>query len=422
MGFFNKGFIFYQLARLKFLIPPTLVILLVLSSLLQTQGKDWLLFLPISVVGQEEVKIFYDEELEISLDMLTIDYDGNPRDLILEVLPGTGYDHSGNTIFRTIVHNQDWNAAGEEILVNIRVSDGTGELDNYELKVLVIPPMTQTRYEEKPCMAIITLEVKAYQPNPGITSKSFPVNFSLLDLEGNIIQEQNFTNSFPGQGTASAEFDFEELNLSRLDTYDVIVKDNLGRVFSKRIGPLGEPYSINFDINVSGPLCAEDQGGVVEYIIFNAEVPLTSFIIYDEENNIVSDTYELISITNDYLVINSKNIGSGSFRMEVIDGLGCTGTEDFKIILPEPITVEESIQNLSCFGTNNGEIVLSITGGWSQTFDGNPIEAARNYSVQWFTLSGEKIGTGTSLPIEEGSEIMGMKNTLSGLKEGSYYA
>ncbi|NHE57360.1 T9SS type B sorting domain-containing protein [Cyclobacterium plantarum] len=400
----------------------TLVVVLTSTVLLQTQGKDWMLFLPITVTGQEEVKIFYDEGLVITLDMLTIDYDGDPGDLSLQVLEGPGYNRTGNTINRTIEYDKEWSAAGEEILVNVRVSDVSGDFDDYELRILVIPPLTHTRYDEKPCMGIVTLEVKAYQPFPGIPSQSFPVNFTLLDLDGNIIQEQIFTSSFPGQGTASASFDFEELDLSRIANYDIIVEDNLGRVFTKQIGPLGEPYSINFDINVSGPLCAEDPGGVVEFIFYNAEVPLTSFIIYDEEDNIVSDTYNIVSLTTDYLVINSDNIGNGKFTMEVIDRLGCSGTEEFEIVLPEPIIVEESIQNLSCFGANDGEIVLSISGGWSQPFEGSPFETARNYSIHWFALSGDKIGTESNIPIEKDGEILGMESTLSNLPEGSYYA
>ncbi|WP_439482544.1 gliding motility-associated C-terminal domain-containing protein [Cyclobacterium plantarum] len=395
---------------------------LTLSALLQTQGKDWMVFLPISITGQEEVSIFYDEDLVITLDMLTIDYDGDPADLSLEVLAGPGYDFTGNIINRTIEYDENWSAAGEEILVNVSVSDGLGDSDDYELRVLVIPPLTQTNYSENTCLGTISLTVRAYRPNPGLPSESFPFTFTLLNEAGDVIGEQVINNIFFSQSSASATFGGSELELDRNSKYEILVEDNLGRTFSRDAGPIGEAYTINFELNVSGPLCAGDPGGVVEYIIYDAAVPLRSFTILDENNNIVSEIYDIISLTEDYFVISTDNLGAGNYTMEIVDGSGCIGSEPFEIIDPEPIIAEETILNPSCFGASDGQIDLLISGGWSQPFAQSLIQDWREYNIQWYTSGGDELGSGDNNFVSISGEISGMRSTLSNLPAGSYYA
>lgn len=418
MNHFLKRIFFWQkLPRSLWLMASLMVGFLAFQS----KGNGWNFFAPITITGQEDVSIYYDETKEITLDMLSIDYDGDPDDLIIQVESGAEYNFTGNSITRTIEYTDEWAAAGEEISVNVRVSDGADQAD-FELTVLVIPPLTQTSYSENTCRGTISLTVRAYRPNPSVASESFPFTFTLSTLEGEIIDEIEFNSNFPGQSSASATFGGMDLELNRNTAYKIRVEDNLGRVFEREAGPIGEAYSIDFDLNVSGPLCAGDPGGVVEYIIYNAEVPLGSFGIYDEDGNLVTELYDIISLTEDYIVVNTDNIGTGTYTLEVTDRFGCMGSEEFEIVLPEPIIATETIQNPSCFGDSNGQIDLSISGGWSQPFDGSPIESARDYSIQWYNSSGDELGTGINSPIEEAGETVGMLSILSGLPAGRYYA
>ncbi|MDN3690377.1 PKD domain-containing protein [Cyclobacterium jeungdonense] len=395
--------------------------LMVGLSIFQSNGNGWNFFAPITITGQEDVSIYYDETKEITLDMLSIDYDGDPDDLIIQVLDGTGYNRSENSIIRTIEYDDEWAAAGEEISVNVRVSDGADQAD-FELTVLVIPPLTQTSYSENTCLGTISLTVRAYRPEPSIRSESFPFTFTLSTLTGEVIDEIVFDSNFPGQGSASATFGGIDLELDRNSAYKIRVEDNLGRTFEREAGPIGEAYSLNFDINVSGPLCAGDPGGVVEYIIYNAEVPLNFFGIYRENGTLVTEVYDIVSLADDYVIVNADNLSAGRYYIEVTDNFGCMGTQEFEIVLPDPIAVAERILDPSCFGASDGQIDLSISGGWSQPFDGSPIEAARDYSIQWYNSAGDELGTGTNSPIEETGEIVGMESVLSGLPAGRYYA
>jgi gliding motility-associated-like protein len=388
---------------------------------LQATGTGWTLFAPITITGQEDVRVFYDETLAITLDMLAIDYGGDPNDLSIQVEEGTGYVFSDNSITRTIEYDENWAAAGEEITVNVRVSDGTDEA-SYGLRVLVVPPMTQTNYSENTCLGTISLTVRAYRPDPGVASESFPFVFTLLTQEEEVIDVITFNSNFPGQSSASATFGVEGLDLNRNDAYIIRVEDNLGRTFQRDAGPIGEAYSLDFDLNVAGPLCAGDPGGVVEYIIYNAEVPLSFFGIYDEEENLVTELYDIVSLTEDYIVVSTDNLAAGNYTLEVTDRFGCLGSEPFEIVLPEPILAEEALSDPSCFGASDGQIDLTISGGWSQPFAGSPIESAREYAIEWFTAGGTELGTGVNELVMESGTVTGMNSSLSGLAAGGYYA
>ncbi len=388
---------------------------------LQTSGTVWDSFAPISITGQQDVRIFYDETLEITLDMLSIDYDGDPSNLTLQVEDGTGYLRSGNAITRTIEYDENWAAAGEEVTVNVRVSDGADDA-TYGLTVLVVPPMTQTNYSENTCLGTISLTVRAYRPDPGVASESFPFTFTLLTQDEEVIDVITFNSNFPGQSSASATFGGTGLPLDRNSAYIIQVEDNQGRTFQRDAGPIGEAYSLDFDLNVAGPLCAGDPGGVVEYIIYNAEVPLGFFGIFDDEGNLVTELFDIVSLTEDYIVVSTDNLAAGNYTLEVTDRFGCMGSEPFEIVLPEPIQAVETLTDPTCFGASDGQIDLYISGGWSQPFAGSPINAAREYAIEWFTAGGTELGVGANELVVEGGTVTGMNSSLTGLAAGGYYA
>ncbi|WP_245802786.1 PKD domain-containing protein [Cyclobacterium lianum] len=423
MNFFRRSRIFCPKVKWRIWAAASLVLTFTVTILLQTQAKDWHLFLPITIVAQEEVKIFFDEDLEITLGMLEIEYDGDPANLVLEVEDGDDYEPTGNnSIQHNLVHNESWNAAGEEIEVNIRVTDGLDGVAVYAFKVLVIPPLTLALYDENPCMGTVSLTARAYKPDPNTPSASFPFTFSLRDPLDNVISEKVVNNLVPGQVSASVTFGEDGLALDRNVIYRIEVEDNLGRTLIRDNVSLPPAYSVEFELNVTGPLCAGDADGVVEYIIYGAEVPLRSFTILDDNNNIVTELYDIVSLTSDYLVLSTDNLEPGNYTMEVVDGLGCLGSEPFEIIVPEPISTEETIVNPTCSGANDGQIDLFITGGWSKPFVQSPISEWRAYNIQWFASDGEELGTGDNSFVTQAGEITGMNSTLSGLPAGSYYA
>lgn len=123
----------------KLLLPGLVLSLVLTYQIFESKGEIFTLFAPITISDQVETQVLYNGDLEITLDMLTIDYSGDKSNLNLEILSGTGYSFSGQTIDPNVTYDDSWEAEGKEITVNIQVSDGVDVSETYPFKVLVIP-------------------------------------------------------------------------------------------------------------------------------------------------------------------------------------------------------------------------------------------------------------------------------------------
>lgn len=82
---------------------------------------------------------------------------------------------------------------------------------------------------------------------------------------------------------------------------------------------------------------------------------------------------------------------SGVYTLDVVDSLGCRFHQEFHIEAITPISVEASIQPITCYGANDGSIELQINGGfpdytvnWSNGASADQLNnlAAGTYEVQ----------------------------------------
>ncbi|MCX7955270.1 MAG: gliding motility-associated C-terminal domain-containing protein [Bacteroidales bacterium] len=60
---------------------------------------------------------------------------------------------------------------------------------------------------------------------------------------------------------------------------------------------------------------------------------------------------------------NISNLSVGQYTVTVTNAIGCSTVQQFTITQPQPLTGNTTINNVSCYGGNNGNISLSITGG-----------------------------------------------------------
>ncbi|GAB4239322.1 MAG: hypothetical protein Tsb0034_15310 [Ekhidna sp.] len=68
--------------------------------------------------------------------------------------------------------------------------------------------------------------------------------------------------------------------------------------------------------------------------------------------------------SNEATTQNLENVGSGGYDVVVTDANGCTQRVEARITQPEPLVIrEEQVENIDCFGNNNGLINLAVTGG-----------------------------------------------------------
>lgn len=80
--------------------------------------------------------------------------------------------------------------------------------------------------------------------------------------------------------------------------------------------------------------------------------------------------------TNPIDTTSLEDLGAGTYVLNVTDAVDCEITQIVTITEPEPLMVDVSVTNLTCFDDDDGEIIATPTGGcapydyaWSNTFD-----------------------------------------------------
>ncbi len=73
-----------------------------------------------------------------------------------------------------------------------------------------------------------------------------------------------------------------------------------------------------------------------------------------------------------------NNLGPGTYSLSFTDALGCGGTNSVTLVPTTPLGVTAVVQNVNCFGENNGSITLTVSGGTSPY--GYSIDGGANYN------------------------------------------
>jgi len=81
--------------------------------------------------------------------------------------------------------------------------------------------------------------------------------------------------------------------------------------------------------------------------------------------------------------INTSLLSAGTYSYQIIDSIGCSYNDSLIVSDPDSFVVIENITNVSCYGFNDGEIVLDVTG------------ATPPYIVDWFGFSTINMSAGT---------------------------
>ncbi|WP_235114336.1 PKD domain-containing protein [Cyclobacterium qasimii] len=404
----------------KFLLTSIILSLIFASQIFEIKGDISSPFATIVIEDQIDALVKFNGELTISPEMLSITYSGDYSKLQLEVQPGEGYSFTGQTIFPNILYNENWEAKGKEIFVNIQVSDGVDLSEVYPFKVLVIPPILPLAYSENSCKGIISLTLSAYKPNQR-HEESFPFTFKLIDDIGDTLKVVTINNAAPFQSSATATFG-QDFELNRDIEYKIYAVDNLGREYLRNAGPLGVAYSLDFELNFAGLLCPEDKTGIVEFIIFNATLPVNNFIIIDSNGKEKPTDFEIVSEADGFVVIQTKEMDPGTYTLEIEDRFQCNGRESFEIVIPEPVETVETVNHVTCYGDNNGEVSLLINGGWSSPFPGSHRKEWIQYDVTWYDDAGNEMSDVVNSFVTLGGQIIGMESKLQNLPPGEYFA
>lgn len=151
------------------------------------------------------------------------------------------------------------------------------------------------------------------------------------------------------------------MNISNLEpgiyTYTVI--DNNGYSISNSI-TLTSPTNISPTVSISHPSCVAYNNGQVTLNINGGVSP------YSEN----------------WYSYNPDSLLQGTYYYQIVDNNSCVFYDSVTLIDPLPISVIENIENVSCFGSNDGQVNLNISGGTSP------------YTINWNGYNPNNLSTG----------------------------
>lgn len=149
----------------------------------------------------------------------------------------------------------------------------------------------------------------------------------------------------------------EDINTLIAGYYEVLVTDDHGCTAMTGI-TLTEPAdSLDFTFEVFNVLCNNGTDGQIELSVTGG----TPLYDYQWSNG---GTVSLI-----------ENLTAGWYTFLVTDANGCTIADSIEVTQPDPLTLNEVITPVSCFGLSDGSIDISPVGGTAP------------YSFTWFNSS-----------------------------------
>ncbi|MDX2002124.1 MAG: Ig-like domain-containing protein [Chitinophagales bacterium] len=202
----------------------------------------------------------------------------------------------------------------------------------------------------------------AIESGISVGSASLTVNANVSDARCNASDDGSITLSVSG-GSGPFTYVWNDgattQNRSNLlpGTYSVTVTGAGGCTGTATNLVVGEPgpfiYNVNPLINVS---CFGGNDGSLDFSVTGGTPPFAyQWTEYDLNT--------FLPIAN---LGNSEDLAglhAGLYGVEVTDANGCTGAVFYLISQPSPIVISGTVTNASCFGSRDGDISVSVTGG-----------------------------------------------------------
>lgn len=171
----------------------------------------------------------------------------------------------------------------------------------------------------------------------------------------------NYTYSWTGaNGYVSSS---QNLTVLLAGTYNLVVTDNLGCTKNLSV-TITQSTEIIITATTTPIECYGDNDATINTTISGGNAP-----------------YQ-IQWSNLAVGLNQNNLSPGNYTITITDNLGCIKSLTINIPSPPIFTVNPVVTNISCFGANDGSIVLNFVGGiapvnliWS---DGSPAGIIRN--------------------------------------------
>ncbi len=145
-------------------------------------------------------------------------------------------------------------------------------------------------------------------------------------------------------------------------TYTCTVMDALGCTRSKSIH-VGQPSAIGISGIMTKVDCHGAATGSIAITINNGVAPFT----YNWSDGASTE--------------DRSGLEAGSYTLSVTDANGCTREKSFNVTQPTALTLNLSVDNVSCHGAADGAILASVTGGVK--FSNSNLCKAERYCFEW---------------------------------------
>jgi gliding motility-associated-like protein len=159
--------------------------------------------------------------------------------------------------------------------------------------------------------------------------------------------------------------------------YSLIVTDSNHCEASETFNIVG-PSQLNVQFNVSNVTCFGENNGTID-IVTNGGAGNNSFFWSTANGSGIVLTQE-----------DQSNLTPGSYNLLIEDAQGCSFDTTFIISSPSALNINSTVAafasgtNISCFGVNDGNIGIQMTGG------------SGTYNYAWSTTNGSGLQTGQS--------------------------
>ena len=165
----------------------------------------------------------------------------------------------------------------------------------------------------------------------------------------------------------------EDIDNLESGTYTLIVQDNNQCIDTSSVVVNQAGCNISIVPNVQEALCSYSNAEV-NFSVSGGIGPYSVDFIGDQDgdgfNDIILNDFPVVSTLQNSITLNVPSV----YDLIVTDNAGCVETYNFILDQPEPISIVSELNNVSCFGLSDGEILISpdsISGG------------SGNYLINW---------------------------------------
>ncbi len=137
----------------------------------------------------------------------------------------------------------------------------------------------------------------------------------------------------------------EDLSTLVAGYYEVLVTDDHGCTTTSSITLTQPDDSLSFTYSVSNVLCNDGTDGSIELNVAGGTV-----------------NYDYLWSNGDTLAL-IEDLTAGWYEFVVTDANGCTISDSIEVTQPDPLTLNEVITPVTCYGLSDGIIDISPTGG-----------------------------------------------------------